>query len=416
MLKSPALFIGLRYMRAKRRNHFISFISVISMVGIALGITVLITVLSVMNGFDSEIKKRVFSMVPPITITSQTGALSDWKVLQKTVTQFAPITASAPFVNGEVMLNYSGSTQAALMVGVLPEQQKTITDVANKMVQGQFSNLQPGQFGIVLGQTLAKSIDANLGDKITLITTHMGASSTVVVPRFRRFTVVGIFNAGNGFGFDKSVGFIHLQDAQTIFGFGDNVSGLYLKTNNVFAAPAIAHDLALQLSDTANVSSWADTFGGFFRAVEMNKSMLFLILLLIIAVAAFNLVATLMMVVREKEGDIAILRTYGATPRMIMAIFLVQGACIGLLGTLAGLVGGILLALNVTNIVDFIQQVFHVQLLATNVYLVNYLPSKIMLSDVMKISLASLSLSLVATVYPAWRASKMDPVEALRFE
>ena len=415
-LKSPSLFIGLRYLRAKRRNHFISFISVVSMVGIALGITVLITVLSVMNGFDNEIKKRVFSMVPPITITSQTGALSDWQTLQKTVVQFNPVTGTAPFVNGEVMLNYSGSTQPAVMVGVLPEQQKHVTELSDKMVEGRLSDLQSGRFGIVLGESLAKNISAKIGDKITVITTHTEASSTNVIPKFRRFTVVGIFHAGNGFGFDKGVGFIHLNDAQKVFGLGDSVSGLYLSTQNVFAAPAIAHDIALQLLDSANVSSWADQFGGFFNAVDMNKNMLFLILLLIVAVAAFNLVATLMMVVREKESDIAILRTYGATPGMIMGIFIVQGGFIGVFGTLCGILGGIVLALNVTAIVNLIQTVFHVQLLSSSVYFVNYLPSKIMLSDVSKVGIASLLLSLLATIYPAWRAAKMDPVEALRFE
>ena len=403
-------------MRAKRRNHFISFISVVSMIGIAMGIAVLITVLSVMNGFDNEIKKRVFSMVPPITITSQTGSLSGWQELQKAVTQFNPVTATAPFVNGEVMLNYSGATQPAIMVGVLPEQQKSVSEVDSKMVQGKLSDLKSGRFGIVLGENLATNIAAKMGDKVTVITSSVTSSSTVVVPHFRRFTVVGIFRAGNGFGFDKGVGFIHLNDAQKVFGLGENVTGLYLNTKNVFAAPAIARDLRAQLSESANVTTWADQFGGFFRAVEMNKSMLFLILLLIIAVAAFNLVATLMMVVREKESDIAILRTLGATPRTVMGIFLVQGGFIGLFGTLCGLAGGIALALNVTDIVNWIQYVFHVQLLSSNVYFVNYLPSKIILADVVKISLASLSLSLIATVYPAWRASKMDPVESLRFE
>jgi lipoprotein-releasing system permease protein len=355
-------------------------------------------------------------MVPPITITSHTGSLSGWNELQKTVRQFNPVTATSPFINGEVMLNYSGVTQPALMVGILPEQQKTVTEIGDKMAEGKFTDLQAGQYGIVLGKSLASNLDAKVGDKITVITSHMTSASSVILPRFRQFKVVGIFHAGNGFGFDKSISFIHLNDAQKVFGMGENVTGLYLKTDNVFGAPAIARNLAMQLSENASVTSWADTFGGFFRAVEMNKSMLFLILLLIIAVAAFNLVATLMMVVREKEGDIAILRTYGATPRMIMAIFIVQGGCIGLSGTLAGLAGGIALSYYVTDIVNFIQTVFHVQLLSSDVYFVNYLPSKIMLSDVVRICLASLFLSLVATIYPAWRAAKMDPVESLRYD
>jgi lipoprotein-releasing system permease protein len=283
------------------------------------------------------------------------------------------------------------------------------------MVEGKLSDLQPGEFGIVLGENLAASLNARVGDKITVVTPKVSLSPAGAIPRFKRFTVVGIFHAGNGFGFDRGLGFASLADVQRLMSLGDDVSGLHLSTHDVFAAPRIANDLQSQLTG-ASVTSWADQFGEFFHAVQLEKTMMFFILLLIIAVAAFNLVSTLMMVVSEKESDIAILRTYGATPNTIMSVFIVQGAIIGIFGTLFGLIGGLLLASNVTVIVNWLQDVFHVQLLSANVYFVNYLPSEILFSDVSKICLASLFLSLIATVYPAWRASKMDPVESLRYE
>ncbi len=416
MFKPAALFIGLRYTRAKRRNHFISFISIISMVGIALGMTVLITVLSVMNGFDREIQKRVFTMVSPITISSMTGYVADWQSLQKLLSEYNVITGTAPFAQGEVLLNYSGSTQPVIINGVLPNEEKQVSALADKMVQGQLTDLQPGKFGIVLGENLAASLDAKLGDKITVVTPQVSLSPAGVIPRFKRFTVVGVFRVGNGFGFDKSLSFVHLNDAQKLLGLGDNVTGLHVNIQQSAQAPAVAQMLASELTPSANISTWADQFGELFHAVQLEKTMMFLILLLILAVAAFNMVSTLVMVVSEKESDIAILRTIGATPAMVMSIFIVQGVIVGLCGTLLGLIGGVLLASNVTVIVNWIERVFHVQFLSSNVYFVNYLPSVIEWKDIAMISAASLFLSFIATIYPAWRASKLDPVESLRYE
>lgn len=416
MFRPAALFIGLRYTRAKRRNHFISFISLVSTIGIALGVMVLITVLSVMNGFDREIQKRVFSMVPPVTIGSVTGYVSNWQDLQKLVKDKPDVTATAPFVNAEVLLNYGGSNQPALVTGILPDEEKHISELADKMVQGNLSDLQAGQFGIVLGSSLAKRLDANIGDKVTVVTPQISLTPAGVIPRFKRFTVVGIFSAGGGFGFDAGLGFINMGDAQKLLGLGNDVTGLHLKIKNVFGAPRFAQELMMQLTPTASVTTWADQFGEFFHAVQLEKTMMFLILLLILTVAAFNMVSTLVMVVSEKESDIAILRTFGATPRTIMNIFIIQGGLVGIFGTLIGVIGGIALAANVTVIVNWIEHVFHVQFLSSNVYFVNYLPSKIEWSDVTKISVAALLLSLIATIYPAWRASKMDPVESLRYE
>lgn len=416
MFRPAALFIGLRYTRAKRRNHFISFISLVSMLGIALGVMVLITVLSVMNGFDREIKKRVFSMVPPVTISTNTGYVADWKALQDVVKPMPQVIASAPFATGEVLLNYSGSTQPAMVTGILPEQEKKVSELADKMEQGQLTDLKAGQFGIVLGANLADRLQANIGDKITVVTPQVTLSPAGVIPRFKRFTVVGIFKAGGGFGFDAGLGFMNLNDAQKLFGYGNNVTGLHLSIKDVFAAPNFADTLRNQLSPTASITTWADQFGEFFHAVKLEKTMMFFILLLILAVAAFNMVSSLVMVVNEKESDIAILRTYGATPSMIMNIFIVQGGLVGVFGTLLGVVGGVLLAWNVTSIVNGIEHLFRVQFLSSSVYFVNYLPSQIEWTDIITISVASLLLSLIATVYPAWRASKLDPVESLRYE
>lgn len=415
MFRPAALFIGLRYTRAKRRNHFISFISVASMIGIALGVTVLITVLSVMNGFDREIKNRVFTMVPPITITNNNGYLSDWQNLQKKLTNYPEITATAPYVAGEVLLN-SGGVQPALITGILPGEENRVSGITDKIVSGKMSDLRPGKYGLVLGENLANRLGVTVGDKVTVVTSQVLLTPVGVSPRSRLFTVVGIFRAGSGFGFDVGLGFMHLQDAQRLFGLGNNVSGLYLGVKDVFAAPGIAQNLSEELTPHVSITTWADQFGDFFHAVQLEKTMMFFILMLIIGVAAFNLVSTLIMVVNEKESDIAILRTYGATPGMVMTIFIVQGGIIGVFGTLLGVTGGVLLASNVTEIVNWIEHVFNVQFLSSNVYFVNYLPSEIEITDIMKISLASLILSLIATLYPSWRASRMDPVESLRYE
>lgn len=416
MFRPAALFVGLRYTRAKRRNHFISFISVVSMIGIALGVTVLITVLSVMNGFDKEIRQRVFSMVPPITVSSVSGYVADWQNLQMTVKQYPNVLASAPFATGQVLLSFGGSVQPALINGILPDEEKNVSEVADKMVTGKLSDLKAGRFGIVLGENLANRLGVTIGDKVTVVTPQVTLSPAGVLPRSKRFTVVGIFRVGSGFGFDASLGFVNLKDVQTLLGLGDNVTGLHVSIQDVYTAPNFAHELITQLSPSASITTWADQFGEFFHAVQLEKTMMFFILLLIIAVAAFNLVATLVMVVNEKQSDIAILRTFGATPKMIMNIFIVQGGLVGVFGTLLGIIGGVLLAWNVTDIVNWIEHVFHVQFLSSSVYFVNYLPSVIEWSDIVKISVSALVLSLIATIYPAWRASKMDPVESLRYE
>lgn len=416
MFRPAAIFIGLRYTRAKRRNHFISFISLMSMLGIALGILVLITVLSVMNGFDQEIKKRVFSMVPPITVASSLNALANWQEVSADLQKMPMITGVAPYINGQVMITSSGFVQPAMLTGIYPEDQGKVSNLADKMVQGKLTDLKPNQFGIILGEELANRLNALVGDKITVMIPQATLSPAGVIPRFKRFTITGIFKAGSGFGFDAGLAFINLEDAQKLFQLGSTVTALYLNVNDVYAAPKISEQLAERLGPTARVMNWTQQFGEYFHAVSLEKTMMFFILLLIIAVAVFNLVCTLVMVVNEKEADIAILRTFGATPKMIMSIFIVQGAIVGVVGTLLGVIGGVALATNVTTVVNWIEHIFHVQFLSSSVYFVNYLPSELEWGDVMRISFAALSLSLLATLYPAWRASRTEPVEALRYE
>lgn len=414
MFRPAALFMGLRYTRA-RRSHFISFISLISMIGIALGVMVLITVLSVMNGFDKEIRTRVFTMVSPITVSSNNGYVADWTDLQKNIMELPYITSSAPFAMGEVLLS-AGTVQPAMISGILPKEEQKVSAMTTKIVQGDVAKLAAGNFGIILGENLASRLHVEIGDKVTVVTPQVSLSPAGVIPRFKRFTVVGIFKAGGGFGFDAGLAYIHLNDAQKLLGLGNNITGLHLNVKDVYRAPSIANELANELNPNAYITTWADQFGDFFHAIELEKTMMFFILLLIITVAAFNLVATLVMVVNEKQSDIAILRTFGATPRTIMNIFIVQGGLVGVFGTLIGVVGGVILAANVTIIVHWIEYCFHVRFLSSNVYFMNYLPSEIELADIIKISTASLLLSLLATLYPAWRAANMDPVESLRYE
>jgi len=416
MFRPAALYIGLRYTRAKRRNHFISFISLMSMLGIALGILVLITVLSVMNGFDNEIKKRVFSMVPPITVGSLLNALSNWEEVEGVLQKMPHVTGTAPFVNGQVMLTNAGLVSPAMLNGIDPSVEHKVSELDSKMVSGDLASLTPGSFNIILGEELANHLNAIVGDKVTIMIPEVSISPAGAIPRFKRFNLVGIFRAGGGFGFDMGLAFIHLNDAQRLFQLNSSVTGIYVNIDNVYAAPTLSEKINSFLGPSARVLNWTQQFGEYFHAVSLEKTMMFFILLLIIAVAIFNLVCTLVMVVNEKEPDIAILRTFGATPKMIMMIFVVQGAIIGVVGTLLGVLGGVALACNVTSVVNFIENIFHVQFLSSSVYFVNYLPSDVELGDVLRISLSALTLSLLATLYPAWRASRTEPVEALRYE
>lgn len=417
MFRPIALYIGLRYTRAKKRNHFISFISLTSMIGIALGVMVLITVLSVMNGFDDAIRDRIFNMATQVAITATNGQpLTSITALKQTVSQQAHVVASAPYASGQGMLVDQGQPHPIMITGVLPESEKNVSEIPHKIVEGNF-NLEPGHYNIVLGEELALGLGIQIGDKINIITPRVASTPIGIIPRFRTFTVSGIFHVGRSFGFESSMAYIALKDAQALFQLGQGVTGLRLKLDDLYAAPRVSNALDKLLSPTYTVTDWTSTFGSLMYAISLEKRMMFFILLLLIAISAFNLVSSLMMVVTDKQSDIAILRTLGATPGTILSIFMVQGCVIGFSGTFLGLIGGIALASQVSHILSFIEHVFHVQILASNVYFfVDKLPSKIESADVIHICLAALGMSLLATLYPALKAARTLPAEALRYE
>jgi lipoprotein-releasing system permease protein len=414
MFKPIPLYIGLRYMRAKKKNHFVSFISLSSMLGIGMGVMVLITVLSVMNGFDAEIHKRFFGMAPEITVSGQSGEISDWQSLAGQLRQRAHVKAVSPYVAGQGLLTFEGQVLPVSMTGIVPAIEEPISHLRDKMLMGSVSDL--GHFGIILGRGIADHLGLMVGDKVTLMIPQATVTPAGMMPRFKRFTVQGVFSAGTGFNFDTKLAFVRLDDAQKLLQMGDRVSGLKMKIDEVYQAPAMSEELAQTLGETYEVSNWTQQFGAFFQAVKMEKTMMFLILLLIIAVAAFNLVSSLVMVVNDKQAEIAILRTIGARPSVILWIFIIQGMMVGFVGTMMGLLGGVLLAKNATVIVNALQSFFGVHVLSSSIYFVDYLPSKILLSDLLEVCAMALLMSFIATIYPAWRASKTIIAEALRYE
>jgi len=416
MIRPLSLYIGLRYTRAKRRNHFISFISLASMLGIALGVIVLITVLSVMNGFDYQIRQRFFAIAPQVTVMTGQNINQTWRKTSEKIASLSEITGVAPYASGKGMIINAGQIDGVQAVGILPSQEGKVSVLGKKMEQGNLNSLQPGKFNMVIGRALARRLGVTLGDKVTLLTPQMSVTLAGVFPRYRQFTVSGIFHASGGFGFETGVVYIDMQDATKLFAMGQAINGFHVKLKNLYQAPQVSELLENLLPKQYQVTNWTIQFGAFFQALAMEKTMLFVILLLIVAIAAFNLVSTLVMVVNDKRADIAILRTLGASPGTIMRTIMVQGAIVGIVGTLIGLVLGLLLAHNVTEITNWIQRIFHVQFVQSSVYWIDFLPSRIELSDVIKVSLIAFGLSIVATFYPAWVAFRTQPAEALRYE
>ncbi|MFZ0106798.1 MAG: lipoprotein-releasing ABC transporter permease subunit [Thiobacillus sp.] len=409
------LLIGLRYTHAKRRNHFISFISIVSMAGIALGVMALIVVLSVMNGFQEELRARILGVAAHLEISGPGERISDWRGVLEKVRQNEEVLAGAPFVNSQGMLANGDMVRGAIVRGVDPELESQVADFAQHMKVGELASLRPGEFGILLGAELARVLGVYPGDKVVLLTPQGNITPAGVMPRIKQFTVKGIFEAGM-FEYDSGLALIHLQDAQKLLRLGEDVSGVRLKLAELFRAPFVTRDLSQMLMGDYYLVDWTTSHANFFRAVAIEKRMMFLILLLIVAVAAFNIVSTLVMAVTDKQSDIAILRTLGARPASIMQIFMVQGSFIGVFGTLLGIVSGVLLALNLETVVPFIERLAGFDLFPAEVYYINELPSKLDWGDVGIIGTVSLLLSLLATLYPSWRASRINPAEALRYE
>ena len=408
----------MRYTRAKRKNHFISFISMTSMIGIGLGVAALIVVLSVMNGFQEELRARILGVASHIQITGANNSLENWSEVADAAQPSAHVLGVAPYIMAQGMLSNGQAVQGAIIRGVLPSEEGKVSDLAGHMRAGQLSDLKPGEFGVVLGAELAQSLGVLLGDKVVLMAPQGQFTPTGVVPRIKQFTVVGTFQIGM-YEYDAGLALINIEDAGVLYRMGDRVSGIRLKLDDLFLAPEVSRDLSVRLSHQPQslfLTDWTQEHANFFRAVQMEKRVMFIILALIVAVAAFNIVSTLVMAVTDKRADIAIMRTFGASPRSIMAIFMVQGALIGVIGTLVGAFFGVLIALNISTIVPFIEHLFNVQFLAKDVYYISELPSHLIWADVIFIVAMSFFLSLLATLYPSWKAAQMNPAEALRYD
>ena len=413
MFKPLSLFIGLRYTRAKRRNHFISFISLTSMLGMILGVAVLILVLSVMNGFDRELRERILGMVPHATINAH-GPMLDWREIAAQAQQDKTVIATAPYIQGQGMLTHAGRVHGAIISGVLPEMERKVSIIGDHMVAGSLDDLRGGEFGIILGDLLASNLRVKLGDKVTLILPEASASPAGVLPRLKRFEVKGVFKVGAQL--DSSMALVHLADGAKLYRLGEGVHGIRLKLTDLFQAADTAWRIATNLPGSYWASDWTRTQGNLFQAIKLEKTMIGLLLLIIVAVAAFNIISTLIMVVTDKQADIAILRTMGASPGTIMKTFMVQGAVIGIVGTFVGTLLGILLALSVSDVIAWLESALNIQFLNAEVYFISYIPSELRLGDILVVITSALSLSFFATLYPSMRAAKVQPAEALRYE
>ena len=408
-------FIGLRYIRSHSGNRFISFISMISMLGIALGVAVLIVVLSVMNGFEEELRSRILSMTAHATVSGGEQGLDDWERAIGVVEQDPRVHSAAPFIEGEAMLIGADQVSGVLVRGVVPEREREVSAVANLLVEGSLADLQDGGYRIVLGSDLAQHLAVQVGDHVIMVIPRGRVTPAGVFPRMKTFRVSGIFHAGM-YEYDRNQAFIHMGDAARLYQMGESVSGVRLSIVDPLIAPEVVRDVAPRLDGAMYISDWTRSHANFFRSIQITKSMMFAILLLIMGVAAFNIVSTLVMVVRDKQGDISILRTMGAGSLSVMKIFMVQGVLIGVLGTLGGLLLGILIAVNLEYLIQGVEALLQTDLLAADVYFIDDLPARVHAIDLLKICTTALGLSFLSTLYPAWRAARIQPAEVLRYE
>ena len=415
MFQPKELFIGLRYIRARRKSHFVSFIAFISIAGVALGVFALIVVLSVMNGFGNELRDRTLSMTSHATISGYDGYVRDWRSVLAKAEQNAEVVAAAPYIRKEVMLSNGRRVSGSLVRGIQPEMESRVSLVESKMISGSLMDLKPGEYGIVVGKELANSLGVYEGDRITVITPQASITAVGVMPRLRRFRVVGVFEVGMH-QYDSAMAYMHLEDAAKLFSYEDKVNGVRLKFTDLFDAPRITRSIEKDFGEDYWVKDWSKQHKNFFRALQTEKTVMFIILLMMVSVAALNIVSTLMMTVTDKESDIAILRALGMRPSSIMTIFIIQGAFIGLFGTIIGVSAGVPVALNVFEIVSWLEQLFNTDFLPSDVYYISDISADVKVSEVITYALSAFSVTILATIYPAWRASRTLPAEALRYE
>ncbi len=416
MFKPLELFVGLRYTRSKYKNNFISFISLTSMLGILFGVLVLITVLSVMNGFEKELRDRILSMVSHVTITETDGLLSDWRNEQNKLLTNEDVVGSAPFIEKQVMISANGQLRGVLMQGILPEEQPKVGDIDKRVIEGNFSELKPRSYSIALGVELAQHLGVFVGDKVTVVTPQIKITPAGMIPRSKRFTVSSIYKINMG-EYDSSTAFIHMRDASKLFKTRDKVTGVRLKLNDLFKAPILSSNLQNKLGNTYDVKDWGEENKSLYQVQKTEKVVMFFILFLIVLVAVFNLVSSLVMVVNDKQADIAILRTQGMSAQQIKKVFMVQGTIIGLFGAVLGAILGVILALNIGDILLVVEKLLGIELLPQELfYASDKFPSVVEFSQVAGISLAAFVLAILATLYPASRAAKVQPAESLRYE
>lgn len=407
--------IGRRYLRSARGNRFVSFISAISMAGIVIGVAVLIVVLSVMNGFQDELRNRILSTTAHATVKSFNGGFSNWQEIAALAAKHPEVEATAPFVEGQALLVADAKNSSAEVYGILPAEERRVSQVHDHMAAGSIERLEPGAFGIVLGSELAKALGVALGDKVILVVPQATVTVAGVTPRLKRCTIVGVFNVGM-YEYDRNFAYLHLSDAERLYRMGDEVSGLRLRLHDLFAAERVSRELAEQFGSGAYVEDWTRRHANLFQSISLQKRLFFFILLLVVAVAAFNIVSTLVMVVKDKQSDIAILRTFGATPRSVLEIFVTQGTGIGVLGVLGGVALGVGLSMNLEVLIHLLERLLGTQFLDAKVYLMSDLPAAVEWSDVAIIAATAFGLCCLSTLYPAWRASRTQPAQALRHD
>jgi lipoprotein-releasing system permease protein len=409
------LWMGKRYLGSTRGRGFLSFIAVLSMAGVAIGVAVLIVVLSVMNGFERELRERILNLTAHGTVSAFGAAMPDWQQVAATAQQNASVEAVAPYIEEQALILAGNRSSGALIHGILPAYERLVSDVGSQIVAGRFEDLEPGAFGIVLGSALAEALGVGAGDKVVVTIAQGIVTPAGIVPRMRRFTVFGVFAAGM-YEYDRNLAYVALSDAARLYRLGDGVTGIRLRLDDLFAAPRVVREIAQSLGGGYYVDDWTRRHANFFRSIEITKSVMFVILLLVVAVAVFNIVSTLVMVVKDKRADIAILRTLGATPRSVLAIFVTHGTAIGIIGTLAGLALGMLISVNLESLIHGLELLLDTRFLDAKVYFMSDLPAQVEWPDVVRICGTAFALACLSTLYPAWRAARTQPAEALRHD